>query len=119
MVYDRGVNKTDLARNLGLSRQSLYQIFTRKSVPFRLLRKAGELLRYDFADHVPELNTFPVPDSDFSLVDVSKLSHSEHIALLERERKSWRDKYIAALEQINHLLFELSDGKTAEQMPEK
>ena len=90
-VRSSGHNLSSLAKRLGKSRKWLYDAFENPMLSLEYTIEIGKLIHYDFSDHIPELRR-------------TYVSNEESSSLNE---PSWKDKYIALLEEHQRLLAHL------------
>jgi len=90
-VRSSGHNLSSLAKRLGKSRTWLYDAFENPMLSLEYMIEIGKLIHYDFSDHIPELRR-------------TYVSNEESSSLNE---PSWKDKYIALLEEHQRLLARL------------
>ena len=90
-VRSSGHNLSKLAMRLGKSRKWLYDAFENPMLSLEYMLEIGKLIHYDFSDHIPELRR-------------TYVSNEESSSLNE---PSWKDKYIALLEEHQRLLARL------------
>jgi len=90
-VRSSGHNLSSLAKRLGKSRKWLYDAFENPMLSLEYTIEIEKLIHYDFSDHIPELRR-------------TYVSNEESSSLNE---PSWKDKYIALLEEHQRLLARL------------
>ena len=90
-VRSSGHNLSSLAKRLGKSRKWLYDAFENPMLSLEYMIEIGKLIHYDFSDHIPELRR-------------TYVSNEESSSLNE---PSWKDKFIALLEEHQRLLARL------------
>ena len=90
-VRSSGHNLSSLAKRLGKSRKWLYDAFENPMLSLEYMIEIGKLIHYDFSDHIPELRRTYVSTEESSNLN----------------EPSWKDKYIALLEEHQRLLARL------------
>jgi transcriptional regulator with XRE-family HTH domain len=108
VVADRGIGISELARRLGVSRTTMYQIFERPSLDVALIHQLRRVLNYPFAELLGNQPT----DFEYGTGYLSEAEFNNLRNLLrtqEEETRIWKDKYTALLEQMNRLL--IDNGK--------
>jgi len=73
VVRMKGVNLSELAKEINVSRSSLYNSFKRSEMHANLVFRVGQVIKHDFSNEFPELynenessyrSTIPTPDPD-------------------------------------------------------
>lgn len=60
-----GMTKTAFADKIEYSRNNVYNIFNRKTIDIKLLKKIGNVLDYDFLKHYQTSNTVKEPQAEY------------------------------------------------------
>lgn len=94
-VRASGIKITELARQIGVSRRHLYNLFENSNLSFEFIYKIGKIIHYDFS-------------KDFSLYPDSinqdeKKNHINDDPTLYSENINWKNKYLELLEKYNEL----------------
>ena len=90
-VRSSGHNLSKLALRLGKSRKWLYDAFDNSSLSIEHILEIGKIIHYDFSKDVPELRRSYIQSDSLSTLD----------------EPTWKDKYIALLEEHQKLLAKL------------
>ena len=97
-VNESGLPVTQVAKSLGVTRKTIYNIFERIDVDNDTILKIGSIIHYDFSEKFPKLkrlNKTEEPQEDYN---------AKVITELKEEVDLWKGKYIALLEDYNKLL---------------
>ena len=97
-IEKSGVKKTLLAAEMGISRGTLYNIFTQIDVDPATILKIGRIIHYDFSVSFSKLKSDPVteePQEPYKTVATAQL---------KADVDYWKEKYITLLEEYNKLL---------------
>lgn len=97
-VRESNVPLTQLAKKMGVTRRTVYNIFEKYEVDNDTILKIGKIIHFDFAAKFPKLKktvAFEEPPATYS---------SKTVADLKEEVERWKTKYIALLEEHNKLL---------------
>lgn len=104
-IIEKGVRRanigiSEIARNLNVSRRTLYNWFEAKSVSLEIIIKVGEVIGHDFSAELPE---------EFSNENVSSKSHRFVQPFDNNDEKKealyyWMERYIKLLESVNQNL---------------
>lgn len=101
-VRRSSISITALAKELKVSRRSIYNWFTEENLSIEIVDKIGKALRYDFSSEFPE-----ILDLSFQLRTAERA-----VAEIQEGQDSafyWKEKYIALLEAHNEYLLSGSD----------
>ena len=97
-VNQIGVTITQVAKSMGVTRKTIYNIFERIDVDNDTILKIGAIIHYDFSEKFPKLkksNTTEDPQEEY---------YKRSMEQLKAEVDLWKGKYIALLEDYNKLL---------------
>jgi len=97
-VNQSRVPVTQVAKSMGVTRKTIYNIFERIDVDNDTILKIGSIIHYDFSEKFPKLkrpNKTEEPQEDYN---------AKVITELKEEVDLWKGKYIALLEDYNKLL---------------
>ena len=97
-IIQSGVSVAQIARDMGVSRGTIYNIYARMEVDNDTILKIGSIIHYDFSTKFPKLkksNKTEEPQEPYSKKVVMEL---------KEEVELWKGKYIALLEEYNKLL---------------
>jgi predicted transcriptional regulator len=96
-VNQSGVSVAQLAREMHVSRGTIYNIYAQIEVKNDTILKIGNIIHYDFSEKFPKLKTNKVedPQEEYSTKIVTQL---------KEEIDHWKGKYITLLEDYNKLL---------------
>lgn len=97
-IIQSGVSVAQIARDMGVSRGTIYNIYARIEVDNDTILKIGSIIHYDFSEKFPKLkksNKTEEPQEVYSAKVVTEL---------KAEVDLWKGKYIALLEDYNKLL---------------
>ncbi len=97
-VIKSGVSVAQIAREMHVSRGTIYNIYARMEVNNDTILKIGSIIHYDFSTKFPKLkkpNKTEEPQEPYSQKVVMEL---------KEEVDHWKGKYIALLEDYNKLL---------------
>ncbi len=87
------VSISDLSRDLNVNRRTLYNWFTKKSIPDAIIINIGEIIGYNFSDQIPQL-----AENDNLRNSVYKVNDRD------REDETYKTKYLLLLEKYNRVL---------------
>lgn len=101
-VKDSPVNITQMVKRMGIARGTYYNHKNDPNLPLELLARYGKVLKYDFAQDLPEMQqeTLEEPDSAYALPKTLE----EAIA----QRDYWRDKYYQLMERFHEVVLRAS-----------
>lgn len=97
-IIKSGVSVAQIAREMHVSRGTIYNIYARMEVKNDIILKIGAIINYDFSAKFPKLkkpNKTEEPQEVYS---------SKVVTELKEELDLWKGKYIALLEDYNKLL---------------
>lgn len=97
-VNQSGVSITQIAKSMGVTRKTIYNIFDRIEVDNDTILKIGRIIHYDFSVRFPKLKALNKTE------DPQEEYNSKIISQLKQEVDHWKGKYIALLEEHNKLL---------------
>ncbi|MBL4676425.1 MAG: TetR family transcriptional regulator [Mucilaginibacter sp.] len=95
-----GYNISDLARELGVNRRTLYNYFKSSTLKRNTVLQIGKLLRHDFSKEFPELFV----TSEFETVPETQLTFNPQQVQNPDESLVYKTKYLNLLEKYNELL---------------
>ena len=98
IVRESAVPLTKLAKKLGVTRRTVYNIFEKYDVDNDTILKIGKIIHFDFTTKFPKLKKitdFEEPASEYPTKTVSDL---------KEEVDKWKRKYIDLLEEYTKLL---------------
>jgi plasmid maintenance system antidote protein VapI len=97
-VNQSGVSITQVAKGMGVTRKTIYNIFDRIDVDNDTILKIGRIIHYDFSIKFPKLKSLTKTE------DPAEEYSSKTSTQLKQEVDHWKGKYIALLEDYNKLL---------------
>ena len=98
VVRSSGKKITVIAKELGMSRENLYDIFKRPEVPIAILIQLGKIVNHDFTQNFPEyFNILNEDQSEYSLLP-------ERLKRIEKELEMFKEKCMILMEQNNLLM---------------
>ncbi|MBE9583765.1 helix-turn-helix domain-containing protein [Mucilaginibacter sp. JRF] len=97
-VRRRGINLSDLAKELGVNRRTIYNWFQSPNLKRDVIYRIGLRIGHDFSVEFPELFTSDM----FSNERMRTLAYSNTIT--GNEGSDWKEKYITLLEKYNEIL---------------
>ncbi|MBL4675082.1 MAG: helix-turn-helix domain-containing protein [Mucilaginibacter sp.] len=95
-----GYNISDLARELGVNRRTLYNYFKSSILKRYTILHIGKILRHDFSSEFPELFV----SEDFEINNEKNVSFNPQLTQIHEESILYKTKYIELLEKYNALL---------------
>ena len=97
-IRRNNISISELSRKLNVSRRSIYNWFTQKSLSIDIICKIGEVIKHDFSKDFPEIfnQSMDLPDSR----DVKSYTAADDYESVNY----WRNKYINLLEKHNDFL---------------
>jgi|SRR5215217_1660567 len=95
IVRKNNTSITQLARQLAVSRNKIYEWFEARDLSAEIILKVGRALDYDFSNEFPEL----IKETSKNIVvnQSVNLNNSKRVDI-------WKDKYIVMLERYRDLL---------------
>jgi hypothetical protein len=102
-VTKSGKSKTQLAKDLKISRTGLQKILDREDMDSRYILAIGKSIRYDFSNEFPQLNTEVLND----IVGGNLFAEDANNFELRNQLLEIQQKYIRLLEQHVELLHQL------------
>ena len=104
-VRQSGITMTDLADAIGYSRQHLYVLWENALLSYDIIIKIGKVIKHDFRDmYLLDSNEVQETPADYK-------NQSELLRQCMQEKKEWKDKYTALMEEHIALLKGKMDGK--------
>lgn len=96
-VNQSGVSVTQVAKGMGVTRKTIYNIFERIDVDNDTILKIGAIIHHDFSEKFPKLkiNKTEDPQEEY---------YKRTMEQLKADVDLWKGKYIALLEDYNKLL---------------
>lgn len=97
-IRRNNISISELSRKLNVSRRSIYNWFTQKSLSIDIICKIGEVIKHDFSKDFPEIfnQSMDLPDSR----DIKSYTAADDYESVNY----WRNKYINLLEKHNDFL---------------
>lgn len=102
-IYKSGHKKQEVAKRLGITRQTLSNKFKTPNLPLDFMLKIGALIAYDFSNDIPELKKVKPYPVDEDTPSVNRILEQEDDIL-------WKDKYISLLESYNRFMQNRQDS---------
>jgi predicted transcriptional regulator len=97
-VNQSGVSVTQVAKSMGVTRKTIYNIFERIDVDNDTILKIGTIIHYDFSEKFPKLK------KPTKTEDPQEEYYKRTMEQLKADVDLWKGKYIALLEDYNKLL---------------
>jgi len=97
-VNQSGVSVTQVAKGMGVTRKTIYNIFERIDVDNDTILKIGAIIHYDFSEKFPKLKKITTTE------DPQEEYYIRNIEQLKADVDHWKGKYISLLEDYNKLL---------------
>ncbi len=101
-VRKNGYSITDLGRELGVNRRTIYNYFENKHLKQNVIFKIGIIIRHDFSKDFPELFTA----EEFVPINKTSSINVHNLPVNDSDQLEWKDKYLSLLEKFNELLQE-------------
>ncbi len=101
-VKESGYSKTKLAKQLGKSRQWLYDAFDNPNLSVETIVAIGKIIHYDFGYQIKATKPAIIRD-----ISTSYDSSDDEVTY-------WKDKYIQLMEENKRLLQKLVENKERE-----
>jgi transcriptional regulator with XRE-family HTH domain len=98
IVRESNIPLTQIAKKLGVTRRTIYNIFEKYNVDNDTVLKIGKIIYYDFSIQFPQLKKVNIVE------EPSEIYNEKSIPELKREVELWKSKYIELLEEYNKLL---------------
>lgn len=95
--------KTNFARRLGITRQTLANKLKTPNLPLDFILRAGKILRYSFFREIPEMNQFKESALNDTLTPYKSIA-------ADKSEENWKNKYMKLLEEYNDCLREKEDA---------
>ena len=101
-ILENAVRKSEypiskLARQIGYTRQHMYNLFQQTHVDIALLEEIGKLIRHDFSDEVKVMKKY------------GKHANGEPVGEVSAEYETLEKKYVALLEKYSELQNEYAE----------
>lgn len=97
VVQKMGINKRILSNNAGFGRSTYYLHIQQYDLPFPILKRYGDAMKYDFSIDFPEM---------VQAIHAEKLQISS-FEEMKADRDRWKDKYLELVEDYLSLKKEL------------
>ena len=101
-VRRNGIKISELANRLGNSRRHVYNIFSNPHVPIDTIVQIGNIIHYDFARELSDLQELKRNSNHFA--DNQQNSSANETETLKKDIENWKSKYYVLLEKYNDIL---------------
>lgn len=102
-IEERGIFKATIAKKLGISRATMYNMLERDDVPLEMFIKIGKILQYDFSKHIPEIHG----EHSAQMVQEPRVAYGKEPEDIQKELNMYKHKYLELLEENRRLMRQL------------